>query len=119
MKYIYQFLVFFLIPFLSIAQSNYKPGYVITSKGDTLRGFINYQNWDSNPTAIAFKSAQGDRNRQTFTVNDISLFTVTGFVTFKKFVGSVSLDETNTTHLVTGKDTSSKIEAVFLRILQA
>ena len=47
----------FLLPFFSVAQSNYKPGYVVTSKGDTIHGFIDLQAWDSNPTAISFKPA--------------------------------------------------------------
>ena len=34
-----------LLPLLSIAQSNYKSGYVVTLKGDTLRGYINYKEW--------------------------------------------------------------------------
>ncbi|MDB5026006.1 MAG: hypothetical protein JWP78_3761 [Mucilaginibacter sp.] len=37
-----------LLPALSYAQSNYKPGYVITLKGDTLPGFIDYREWNSN-----------------------------------------------------------------------
>jgi hypothetical protein len=44
MKKSYLALLLFL-PFLSLAQSNYKRGYVITPKGDTLRGYIDFKEW--------------------------------------------------------------------------
>lgn len=107
-----------LLPLFSIAQSNYKPGYVVTSKGDTVRGFIDYRNWDSNPSAISFKSALNDRGKQVFTTGNIKLFSISGFVTYKKFICSVSMDETNTAHPNTSRDTSYKIDTVFLKVLQ-
>ena len=48
--------VLFLLPLLSIAQANYKSGYVVTLKGDTLRGYINYKEWGRNPKDIDFKA---------------------------------------------------------------
>jgi len=38
-------LIFILLPFISTAQTNYKPGYVVTLTGDTLHGFIDYKEW--------------------------------------------------------------------------
>jgi hypothetical protein len=43
-------LAFLLLPVLASAQSNYKAGYVINLKGDTLKGFINYKEWNQNPS---------------------------------------------------------------------
>ena len=41
-------------------QKNFLPGYVINLKGDSVKGFINYRNWDTNPKKIDFKkSADG------------------------------------------------------------
>jgi hypothetical protein len=41
MKFFYKVLLaVILLPAFSYAQSNYKPGYVVNLKGDTLRGFI-------------------------------------------------------------------------------
>lgn len=40
---------------ISFAQENYQPGVVIKNNGDTLRGFIDYRNWASNPDEINFK----------------------------------------------------------------
>src|SRR6185503_6080574 len=111
------FLLVFLLPFFSLAQSDYKPGYVVTLKGDTIRGLIDLRNWDSNPTDISFKSSDA-AGVQKFTINDIKLFNIPDFVVYRRFVVRISLDETNTLHLVTGRDTSYKTDAVFLRELQ-
>lgn len=39
---------------ITLAQKNLQPGAVITSRGDTLKGFIDYRNWEKNPIAIDF-----------------------------------------------------------------
>ncbi|NJK97917.1 MAG: hypothetical protein HC905_26095 [Bacteroidales bacterium] len=41
---------------LAYSQENYIPGYVIEN-GDTLKGFIDYRNWEKNPNQIAFKTS--------------------------------------------------------------
>lgn len=53
-------LIFIFLPFLLIAQANYKKGFVVTSQGDMLRGFIDYREWVRNPEEVKFKS-----NRET------------------------------------------------------
>ena len=106
------------MPFVLIGQSNYKPGYVVTLKGDTLHGFIDYRGWDANPTEISFKLAIDNRKTQKFTTSDITLFSIENIETYQKYICSISLDETNTTHLISIRDTSFKIDTVFLKILQ-
>jgi hypothetical protein len=108
---------FFLLPFFAAAQSNYKPGYVVTLKGDTLHGFIDYRGWNSNPTAISFKYSASDPKPLIFTISNSSFFSVSGMATYQKFTCSVSMDETNTARLST-RDSSYKIDTVFLKILQ-
>ena len=107
-----------LLPLVSLAQSNYKPGYVVASKGDTVRGFIDYQDWGSNPSAISFKSSLTDRNKKEFTRENATAFDITGFADYKRYACSVSMDGTNTSNLESGRDTSFNIETVFLRVLQ-
>lgn len=38
------------------AQENFKPGYIIKQNRDTIKGFIDYRNWDKNPFLIKFKT---------------------------------------------------------------
>lgn len=52
----YALLLFILLSFHALsAQENYLPGFVITSKNDTILGTIDYRNWKRNPTTISFK----------------------------------------------------------------
>ncbi len=44
MKITYNLLVFvLLLPFFAAAQRNYRAGYIVNSKNDTVKGFIGYQ----------------------------------------------------------------------------
>jgi hypothetical protein len=105
----------FLPLFLS-AQGNYKQGFVINLKGDTLRGYIDLREWGSNPTNINFKVSADKSTPQSFTVNDISYFEIPKIVAYKQFVTSISLDETNIQRIPDHRDTSSKTDNVFLRV---
>ena len=113
--YVFAFLLF---PFLAAAQSNYKPGYVVTPKGDTIKGFIDYRDWDASPNSISFKTNLADRDKQSYTMANASGFGVYGLATYQKYLVSISMDVTNTLHLVEGRDTSFRIDTVFLRVLQ-
>src|ERR1700751_294703 len=89
---------FFLLPLFSVAQSNYKPGYVVTLAGDTVKGFIDYRAWDSNPTDIYFKSAITDRDQKTYRLSTISYFNIDRVVAYKKYTVNISTDATNIAH---------------------
>jgi hypothetical protein len=119
MKNFYKVLltVFLLSPLISSAQSNYKPGYVVTLKGDTLRGFINYRNWDGNPTAIKFKVSPKS-NIQKLSVHDINFFSVTNKAEYRRYAGPISRDPTNMEKIIYERDTSFRMDTVFLELLQ-
>ncbi|HVW96450.1 MAG TPA: hypothetical protein VHA56_10830 [Mucilaginibacter sp.] len=116
------YLLFFLLavcmPRLLFSQSNYLAGKVVTSKGDTLKGYIDYRDWNNNPDVISFKSSLSDAGTQKFTTSDIVFFSVDNVEAFQKYSGRISMDGINISHLNTGKDTSFKMAEVFLRILQ-
>jgi hypothetical protein len=117
MKRLYKLLlIIFLLPAISFAQSNFKPGYVITAKGDTVKGFVDYREWDSNPTSINFKPA--NNKIQKFTPADISYFSIDNLDAFEKYTGPISRDETNDNRIINGRDTSFFTGDVFLKVLQ-
>jgi len=119
MKRLIAIIIFALtLPFFSSAQSNYKPGYVITLKGDTLHGFIDYQEWDANPTSINFKTDSTLKASKKLTTDDISFFNVNNIETYQKYSGRISIDRIDADHVNNGKDTSFKIASVFLKILE-
>jgi len=107
-----------ILPFFSFAQSHYRPGSVVNLKGDTLKGYIDYRGWDSNPTSVDFKSALTDRDKQVFSVHNATYFRVTGLGTYRKYFVSISTDETDINRLGESRDTSFKMDTVFLKVLQ-
>lgn len=118
MKIFYRFfLATFLLPILSLAQGNYKPGYIVTLKGDTIPGYIDYRGWDMNPDYVKFKKAQASAVEK-LTVNEINSFSVNKITSYKKYTGPLSMDNANENNVQENRDTSFKIASVFLKVLQ-
>jgi len=107
-----------LLPFFSLAQGNYKPGFVITLKGDTLKGYVDLKEWGNNPTNIDFKASLNKSAPQNFTVNDINYFEIDKIVAYRRFNTSISTDETNIQKLTNYRDTSAIVDNVFLKVEQ-
>jgi hypothetical protein len=55
-KRILGFGAFLIMVIYGYSQQNYLPGTIVRLKGDTLHGFINYQNSEKNPLNIYFKA---------------------------------------------------------------
>lgn len=111
-------LLFNLFPFFSKAQSNFKPGYLITINGQIIKGFINEKEWDANPADINFKTSLSAHEAQNYTANDINYFEITNSVAYQRYSGFISIDETNIARLPTGRDSSKKMDIVFLKLQQ-
>jgi len=110
-------ILLFAIPLLSQAQRNYKSGYVVNTKGDTLRGFIDYRGWDLSPHYIRFKTSK-DGADQKLTPDDINFFSIDKTTSYRKFTGKISMDNTSEDHMIQFRDTSYKFATVFLKVLQ-
>ncbi len=117
MKYSPKILLLLFLPLFSLAQNNYKPGYVVTIKGDTIHGFINYREWDKNPKNIGFKNTLGSSAVENFTPQNINEFAITGSEYFKRFVVKISQGQVELSNVKQGADTSYITVAVFLRVL--
>jgi hypothetical protein len=111
------FYLFLLLPVFSFAQSNYKPGYAVTLKGDTLRGLIDYREWDKTPTTIKFKSSLTDDVKKLST-RDISSFSIANKAEYIRYAGPISMDSTNPEFMLNERDTTFKIDTVFLELLE-
>src|ERR1700743_1737242 len=111
-------LVACLLPLFSFGQSNYKPGYVVTLKGDTLHGFIDYREWNSNPTLINFKTAVTDAKARKLTPVEIKFFNINGLEAYQLYTGPISMDATDAGHINNGRDTSFRTATVFFKVLQ-
>ena len=108
---------FLLLPFLSLAQGSYKPGYIVTPQGDTVKGSIEYREWEDNPKSINFKGAASS---ERLTAQKVKFFSVSvgHLAEYEGYAGPISMDNTEINHLSIGKDTSVITDTVFLRVLQ-
>src|SRR6185436_17537868 len=68
---------FLFCSLLLFAQSNFIPGSITKSAGETLNGFIDYKEWSKNPSAISFKKSL-DETTSSYSVEDLLGFEITG-----------------------------------------
>ena len=113
----FYFFALLLLPALSFAQSNYKNGYVINLKGDTLKGLINLKDWGHNPVNISFKTNENERP-QELGFSDINYFQVDGYVAYAKYKVVISLNNVDINSALSAVDTSTVTNTVFLKVLQ-
>lgn len=118
MKTLNLILFIFLLPFLASSQTNFKPGYVINLKGDTIKGYIDYRGWDKTPTSISFKHDTSSHDSKQLTKNDINFFSITGVESYQKFIGTISLNIIDLDHLSYESDSTYRVDTVFFKVLQ-
>jgi hypothetical protein len=105
------------LPLCSLAQTNYKPGYVVTLKGDTLHGFIDYKEWDKNPTDIRFKNKVNAVNAENYSPQNIGAFAVNGLEYYRRFTVTISQDQLDIGKLMLKPDSTTKTDVVFLKTI--
>ncbi|MHB8207740.1 hypothetical protein [Mucilaginibacter sp.] len=115
MKYLYLFFaVTFLTPLFSSAQSNYKPGYLVTLKGDTLKGYIDYKEWIQNPRGVNFKTNVG-ANQTSYSIDNCNAFGANGLEYYRRYILPISQDKVQASNLTIGVDTTTTTDTVFLK----
>ncbi len=73
MKHLFIYLLLFGLSLTTNAQSNYKKGYVITNKNDTIRGFIDFRTDKMNSSLCKFKRSENDYE-QKFHPGEINVY---------------------------------------------
>jgi hypothetical protein len=76
------FLLLIFISSVSFAQSNFKPGVIVTLSGDSVKGTIDDQLWRRNPTSVKFREGN---NEKVYGIGEIRAFTVTGKVAYESY----------------------------------
>lgn len=119
MKNIYLALVCLLVPFYGLAQANFKKGFIVNTQGDTLRGFIDYQELGGKePTTLTFKSLETDKSSREFTPATSQYALISDLVTYRSFQGRISMDATSLNHLPGHIDTTTRAATVYLKTIQ-
>ncbi|MGZ3750134.1 MAG: hypothetical protein ACXVAU_02590 [Mucilaginibacter sp.] len=106
-----------VLPFAIFAQSNYHEGYVLKNNGDTLKGFIDYREWDRTPKSIDFKTSKDSKEVLQFTPQTIRGFQITGMENYLSYTGLISMDRTRFPDLPDGLDTGKQQASIFLKQL--
>jgi len=114
MKILSLLIISLLLCGATYAQSNYKKGYIITAATDTLRGFIDHQEWVKSPVNINFKQQKDSKDFKTYTADNISKFKVEGAEEYVSFKGNISADEIFYPNLPVTLDTSVVYKTVFI-----
>jgi hypothetical protein len=79
---------FFFVAFNVNAQKNYKKGYVVLGSGDTLRGMIDYRNWDTFFKKISFIDSKN--KEKNYHVTNLKCFFVQEVnETYHSYIGKV------------------------------
>lgn len=97
------------------AQVDYRPGYVVSTQGDTIQGSIDYRNWLQNPKAISFRpSAQSVDH--TYKPLEIRAFGVAGDV-YESAIVQVDVSPTSVGELSENPEPQLVADTAFIRAL--
>jgi len=110
-------LFLFVVPVFAFAQSNYKPGYVVKNSGDTVKGYINYREWDQSPQKIEFKNQLQSKEVINFTPGETKSFTIDGLENYISYIGPISMDKSSFPDLPSELDTTKMVDTVYLRVI--
>lgn len=82
-------IILFINQISTISQVNFQEGYVVSIKGDTIHGSIDYKNWSINPKKIKFRPRK-DAKTVEYTKMDILSFYVAGEI-YEKHIVSIDI----------------------------
>jgi len=110
-------ILFWIVPCLSIAQTTFRKGYLITNSQDTIRGFISFNEESLNPNAVYYRSDLESKTK-VFPLKDCKAYVVENFYSYRREVVNISTSNDNLNRIGVGRDTSVRNDTVFLRVLQ-
>src|SRR5688572_3093345 len=99
----------------TFSQKNIQPSYIVLPSKDTVRGSIDYRNWEKNPTQIRF--SQSPSESRIYIINDIEAFGVTGMDYYRKATVKVDDNPVRISDVGIYNEELVHDQTVFLRIL--
>lgn len=106
----------FLYQSSTFAQNNYLPGYIIKSDGETVRGFIDFQEWKVNPKKIRFKSDESGKSRM-MTLESINGFGIDNEESYVRRTVNLNISSVKLDGLTDSREPIFEERTVFLRVL--
>jgi hypothetical protein len=86
------------------------------NNGDTIKGWIDYRQWEYNPKTIRFKSDLTMDGSRTYSIDDLLQFEVTGSDKYIKAIVSKDMRPVDINYLENARDTT-EMDTAFLRVL--
>ncbi|WP_295770044.1 hypothetical protein [uncultured Mucilaginibacter sp.] len=117
MKFLRLLLIAALCPLSLLAQSNFKPAYIVKLNGDTLKGYINYREWELLPEVIEFKNNVAEKQATKYEPAQISSFGITNMDKYVSYTGNISADDNVFPNLPSQLDTTTVRDTIFLQLL--
>lgn len=105
------------IPMISLAQSNFQKGYVVTNSKDTLRGYVDYKERTVTPSAFNFKTEAGII--QKYTLANCAAYSIDNMDAFERYEVDMTLSKIGSSELSNGPDLTTSRDTVFLKVVQA
>lgn len=99
------------------AQSNYRTAEITDASGRVQAGYLNYREWDNNPSSITFKISLDDKKPVVYSPSMLRSFVVIGSEKFSTHHVSISLNAINFPNLPAVIDTTTKTDDVFLKLV--
>ncbi|WP_207427472.1 hypothetical protein [Pedobacter sp. SYSU D00535] len=106
-----------LIPALGIAQVNLTPASIVLNNGETLQGFVDYKEWNHNPTKISFSKTPDKSTLKMFQIADLQSVEVSGMEIYERHEVSISQGGTEYQNLQSTVDTTRIKSLVLLKRL--
>jgi hypothetical protein len=96
-------------------QKNWIPGLIIKSNGDTLKGYINYRNWEGNPSRVGFRTSPEGATVK-YSPMDIVSFIASDEVYVSAIVNA-EMTRTNVNDLTMDKELNIEQDTAFLQTM--
>lgn len=101
------------------AQTNYQKGIIVTGNKDTIQAFIDYKEWERNPSSFKYITDANSREVKIGSPREIIYLEITGKEYFEAHKVSISQNKVAPIEqLSRSVDTIKKTDFVFLRLLQ-
>jgi hypothetical protein len=119
MKPFYALLCLILLLPIKLFAQEYYLGYVVTNNRDTIKGYVKYKHSVLNPKEAELKFEPNGKSK-VYPITNVPYFSIdVGYpLDFQRYSGPISMDDININNVTTFRDTSFKIDTVFLKILR-
>lgn len=97
------------------SQKNYSSGYIINLEGDTIKGLIDFRNWEISPEKIHFKENEADKAKK-YSPKSINGFSTSG-ENYISAIVSVENSSRKEGRIVEDPELQITLDTVFLRSL--